>query len=137
MSFPTMNAISHGHVVSGVAAVSDSNNWFTVPAPVDVSGMEFAFGFATTHTAASASNQTVAVHDGNTTGIGTAALFTALDNVSGGTAWTDLTVRRATGTSTTDLDANDVLNLVVTDDGAATGFSAMVSFVYGLPGGVN
>lgn len=138
MSFPSSNAISHGHHNVGAVA-GDANTWFKVPAVVDASGMEFTFALSTTKAAASASVFTVTVNDGGTTGTGASALFTALTNSpSTGTAWTDLTVKNQAGTTATDLDADDVLNLLTTTAGtAATGFTAAVAYIYGKPGAIN
>ena len=57
---------------------------------------------------------------------------------SSGTAWTDITPRKAAGTTTTDLDADDFVNLVTTTAGtAASGYTAMVAYIYGKPAGIN
>ena len=138
MAFPTMNA-NGVTTMNRVAQVGDTNNWFKVIGVVDVSGMEFSFSTATTKAAASASVTTVVCNDGATTGIGTAALFTTITNSpSSGTAWTDITVRNQLGTSATDLDADDVVNLVTTTAGtAASGFSAAVAYIYGKPAVIN
>tara|TARA_Y100000310_G_scaffold260629_2_gene269675 strand:- start:12878 stop:13303 length:426 start_codon:yes stop_codon:yes gene_type:complete len=141
MAFPSNNAISHGNQVSVVAVVGDTQNWYKVPAVVDVTGMEFTFGTSTTKAAdASTSIFTAVANDGATTGVGTSALFTALTNASIGAsnAWTDITVRNVAGSSTTDLDADDVVNLVTTTAGTAiTGFTAAVAYIYGKPGTIN
>lgn len=138
MSFPYMNAVSHGHHNIGAVA-GDSNNWFKAPGVVDVSGMEFTFALATTKAAASASVFTIQCTDGGTTGTAAGALFTAITNSpSSGTAWTDLTVRNQAGTSATDLDADDLVNLVTTTAGtAATGLSVATAYIVGKPGAIN
>lgn len=138
MGLAYMNAISFGHHNIGAVA-GDTNNWFKVPAVVDVSGMEFTFALATTKAAASASVFTAKCTDGATTGVGTADLFTAITNSpSTGTAWTDITVRNQLGTSATDLDADDMVNLVTTTAGtAATGLTAAVAYIFGKPSQIN
>lgn len=138
MAFPTMNAHHHASINTG-ALKSDTYNWFRVPAVVDVSAMEFSFAFTDTHAAASASVFTVAVHDGGPSGTSTGVMLAAITNSpSTGTAWTAITPRSSNGTSTTDLDADDFVNLVtVTGGTAASDLTVMVSYVYGKPAAIN
>lgn len=139
MSFPVMNAHHHGHIASGAAVFGDTNNWFRVQAVVEPSAMELQYALATTKAAASASVFTARATDGGSGGTGTADIHGAVTNSpSSGTAWTDITPRVATGTSATDLDADDYVNLVTTTAGtAATGLVAMATYVYGKPGRAN
>lgn len=137
MSFNYMNA----EVVASFtqAAVATKNtNWFRPVGVVDVSGMEFNLSVDTTKAAASASVLTVTVVDGGATGelvATTAVLFATITNSpSSGTAWTSLTYRRATGTSATDLDADDGVNVVMTTAGtAASGPHFDCSYIIGKP----
>jgi len=138
MAFPSMNANHHASINTG-ALKSDTYNWFRTPAVVDCSGMEFSFAFTDTHAAASASVFTVAVHDGGSAGTSTGVILGAITNSpSSGTAWTSITPRSSAGTTTTDLDADDFVNLVtVTGGTAASDLTVMVSYVYGKPAVIN
>lgn len=134
-----MNAVTHAAVLHDDAVTGDNMNWFKVPAVVDVSGMEFAFSLGTTKAAASASIFTMTVVDGGTgvTVATTGALFSTITNSSGDSAWTALTPRMSNGTSSTDLDADDFVNMNSSTAGtAATGAFASVSYIYGKPASI-
>ena len=135
-----MNAVTHAAVLHDDAVTGDNMNWFKVPSVVDVSGMEFAFSLGTTKAAASASIFTMTVVDGGATGelvATTASLFSTITNSSGDSAWTALTPRTSNGTSSTDLDADDYVNMNSSTVGtAATGAFASVSYIYGKPASI-
>jgi hypothetical protein len=134
-----MNAVTHAAVLHDDAVTGDNMNWFKVPLVVDVSGMEFAFSLGTTKAAASASIFTMTAVDGATgaTVATTGALFSTITNSSGDSAWTALTPRTSNGTSSTDLDADDYVNMNSSSVGtAATGAFASVSYIYGKPASI-
>ena len=160
MSLPVMNS----HVVSTMISVSgvggDAGHqfvptiqipMFSTPGVVDVSGMEFAIalviegGSTFTQTIASgASTVEFQFGDAGTSATGTASgnhLISADDlsnTITGG--WTVHEARMAVGTSTTDLDADDWVNLhVVANTSAVGGVGALTmkaAFVYGKPGAI-
>ena len=138
MAMPANNAITLGWGDLAVVGSQD-NAWFKVPAVVDVSGMEFIFALGTTKAAASASTFSVQVEDGGSTGTASGVMFSRLTNSpSTGTAWTLGTVRAATGTTATDLDADDVVSISTISGGtAASGFAAAVAYIYGKPAVIN
>jgi hypothetical protein len=165
MSFPAANA----HVVAsslGYGRGNSDNNalgpafelvshpLFQVPAVVDVSGMELAI--ATQLDGLTGTGQTIASgtttllykpHDGNTNAGGATGnnnFFAATDFSNSATGTSSWTVAhgamRAVGTSTTDLDADDWVNLDVA--AALTGaighgaIAVSVAFIYGKPAAV-
>ena len=136
MSFNYTNAHTNSQAVTG-AQGSANINWFKVSGVVDVTAMEFTFGLGTTEAAASASIKTFTVVDGGATGelvATTAALTASQANATADSNWTAVTPRRATGTSSTDLDADDYVNVVYTDVGTATtGAHTGASWIYGKP----
>jgi hypothetical protein len=122
---------------------------FSTPGVVDVSGMEFAIalimegGSTFTQTIASgASTVVLNFGDAGTAAAGAASGNHLLSNdtfsnsVTG--AWTIHGANMAVGTSTTDLDADDWVNLhVVANTSAVAGVGALTmkaAFVYGKPG---
>jgi hypothetical protein len=156
--FPTLNAFSVSRLVAktGISTATGFGNrlstgqfnLFSVPGVVDVSGMEFSMGVAYDSTGNtpglvastnSASSTTVTFSDGGPTGDATAAhsLFTA---ISATTAWTTHVPRDVTGTSATDLDADDWVNFRVTVESTtvsgANAFDLAVAYVYGKPGSI-
>ena len=166
MSFPAANA----HVVAsslgygrgnsdsnaaGTAFELVSHPLFQVPAVVDVSGMELAI--ATQLDGLTGTGQTIATgsttllykpHDGNTNAggaTGNNSFFAATDFSNSATGTSSWTVAhgamRAVGTSTTDLDADDWVNIHVnTAVSGTTGAGAAdynVAYLYGKPGGIN
>ncbi len=141
MSFAYLNANTIGSVRFTGAVAATNANWFRVPAVVDVSGMEFAFGLGTTKAAASASIFTLTIVDGGASGdaVATTAVLaaTATNGPSTGTAWTINKPRTVAGSSATDLDADDYVNLVPTTAGsAASVLVTMAAFIYGKPAGI-
>ena len=159
MSFNYMNANNvQGCLVgfeqaSGNSVFSKPYPLFDVSQPVDVSGMEMAF--VNTRDGSTVGTQTMVTgastvilkpYDGNTTAgaaSGNNALFAATDYTNAPTGAGSFTVVhgavKATGTSTTDLDADDWVNLDVTNITGAGGFGTLgfsAFFVHGIPGSV-
>jgi hypothetical protein len=136
MSFNYNNSQTNSQAVTGAQGTVNVN-WFKVAGVVDVSAMEFTFGLGTTEAAASASIKTFTVVDGGATGelvATTAALTASQANATADSNWTAVTPRRATGTSSTDLDADDYVNVVYTDVGTATtGAHIGATYIYGKP----
>lgn len=158
MSFPYMNV----HTVSKTlwspnSASADPHlqmqsgqfNWFSVPAVVDVSGMEFSIAVewdATIGNARGAATGAAVIElgasDGGPTGDATtvAVLFTDLNNTPTSQFAANVPVDVA-GTSGTDLDADDWVNIHVnTAVSGTTGAGAAnynVAYIYGKPGGVS
>ncbi len=159
MSFPYMNAMSVSRAVVGkppqstvtmFELASGQYNLFSVPGVVDVSAMEFDLGarygagtgaaFGITTAAATAE---VNASDGGPSGDATtvAALFSLITN----TVTTGFTLANkpqgVAGTSTTDLDADDWVNLHLnTGSSAGTALGSIdvgVAFIYGKPAGIN
>ena len=160
MAFPVMNAqvvsrlVGEGNINNTVTHIvkeltTGAHNLFSVPAVVDVSGMEFSLGVVSDNTDGSAglaaetgaSAFRPAMSDGGTAGVGTAILFDNSGGLSSSAVYTAYTPHYATGTSTTDLDADDWVNLRVTSNGATVagaGFvNTQVSYVYGKPGSIS
>ena len=160
MSFPAMNALSVFGLFSNHAtwATAESSahvemitgpfNLITVPGVVDVSGMEYAFGVETDGAGAAGlgasthdnSLFSVALTDGGPTGDNTTvtALATA---ITSSTAFTDTVPRDVSGTSSTDLDADDWVNFHVVGQpttvvGAAS-VGVHLNFIYGKPASIN
>ena len=136
-------ATSHASLISAEYPV------FMVGRPVDVSGMEVAIGVilaaATAGQAGIASGTTTVVfkpYDGGTSASAASdnnELFAVTDfsnSITGG--WTTHQARKAVGTSTTDLDADDWVNLDVAANLSTSGGvgSAILAafFIYGVPG---
>lgn len=158
MSFPTMNAITvakrflagSSDTTSAVLCsqiATGPNNFLSVPAVVDVSGMEYSFAvFADSISGApglaagTASAASLALSDGGATGDNTtvAALATAITST---TAFVDTVPRDVTGTTATDLDADDWVNFhvtVATTTTAGVGQAEVaLAFIYGKPGSIN
>lgn len=163
MSYPYTNAISIGGVLPapqgavatcGLSPISGEYPLFNVSSPVDASGLEFAIvnimdaTTAGTQTMATGATTVVAKpYDGATTAAaasGNNELFAATDfsnTVTGANSWTGAhAAAKHVGTSTTDLDADDWVNLdwavVLTGTGGIgdTGWAAF--FVHGVPGSV-
>ena len=161
MSLPVMNS----HVVNTMVTLTGIGGGgtaipflptlqipiFSTPGVVDVSGMEFAAAMvieaATTLTqdlASGASTVVLNFGDAGTAAAGAASGNHLLSNdtfsnsVTG--AWTIHGANMANGTSTTDLDADDWVNLhVVANTSAVGGFGAVTmkaAFVYGKPGAI-
>lgn len=159
MSFPAMNAMqAMRYIATGRASTTTGFapnvptgpiNVMSVPAVVDVSGMEWsivlesdaASGTPTLEAStADASRLTVTLTDGGPTGDNTAVavLATAISNTA---AFGDTVPRDMTGSSTTDLDADDWVNFSVTLNpttvpGMGTGY-INVQFIYGKPAAIN
>jgi hypothetical protein len=163
MSFPVMNA----HVSSSQVFDIDDNGATTMPslatvqqypifaAPgvVDVSGMEFHIaihrGTATATVvaqamASAASTVSIVYGDGGTTATGDAGANIMVGGaqfsngaVDGG--WGAHQAVKAAGTTTTDLDADDWINMQAIEN--ATGLLGAVqagaAFIYGKPGAIN
>lgn len=141
MGFSYMNAETLATQLHDDAVTGENMNWFRVPAVVDVTGMEFAYGLGNTKAAGSASIFTITAVDGGSTGDAvatTAVLHATLSNgPSTATAWTVLVPRSVAGSASADLDADDYVNLVTTTAGtASTGLTAMVSYIYGKPANI-
>ena len=161
MSLPVMNS----HVVNTMVTLTGIGGGgtaipflptiqipsFSTPGVVDVSGMEFAAAMvieaATTLTqdlASGASTVEFQFGDAGTSATGTASgnhLINADDlsnTVTGG--WTVHEAKMAVGTSTTDLDADDWVNLhIVANATGVAGVGALTvkaAFVYGKPGAI-
>jgi hypothetical protein len=161
MAFPVMNAqvvsrlVGEGNLVNTVTHIVDglttgAHNLFSVPAVVDVSGMEFSLGVVSDNTDGSAglaaevgtSAFRPVMSDGGSGGVDTAVLFdSSTGGLSSSTVYTAYTPKDAAGTSTTDLDVDDWVNLRVTTNGAtvagAGNVNTQVAYVYGKPGAIN
>ena len=158
MSFPYANEHSASVTLFGVASEATTSPMlkalaypgFEVPRAVDVSGMELAvaIGSAAATTAANsiASGTTTVVvkpYDGATSASAATdnnELFAVTDfsnSLTGG--WTAHQGRKAVGTSTTDLDADDWVNIdVAANISGAAGIGELIVaafFLYGVPGG--
>jgi hypothetical protein len=128
---------------------SGQYNLFSVPAVVDVSAMEFSIGVEWDATIANARGAVtgaavieIGASDGGPTGDATsvAALFTDLNNTPTLQFAANVPVDVA-GSSTTDLDADDWVNMHVgTNVSGTTGagaFNYSVAYIYGKPSGIN
>lgn len=161
MAFPIMNAEVNSMALQGkqvvtisplpeVATSAVGYPILDIPAVVDVSGMEFGMtvllggGSTATQTIASgASTVEMIFSDSGSTGTTTPADLhggdTFSNTVTGG--WTVGLVRTGLGTSTTDLDADDVVSLhVVANLTGAAGIGQVglkVAFIYGKPGAIS
>lgn len=163
MSFAYMNAYSaqgelappQGAVSScGLTQVSGEYPLFQVAAPVDVSGIEMALvnlmDATSVGTQAMATGTTTVVlkpYDGATTAAAASdnnELFAVTDfsnSATGTNSWTGAhNAMKATGTSTTDLDADDWINLdaaiVLTGAGGMGHIGWNAYIVHGIPGTV-
>ena len=157
MSFPYMNEDSvsvtlvdlGGTATPQLGLLPQAFPAFEMARPMDVSGMELAIAVghdaSTGVTKSIASGTTTVVfkpYDGGTSATnatGTNNLFAVTDfsnSITGG--WTVHQARKAVGTSTTDLDADDWVNLDVAANLSGTGgFGEVVMsayFIYGTPG---
>ncbi len=137
------NATTLGSVTCGLLA-SGPMNFLSVPAVVDVSGMEYSIGVFADNAGAdglaaqSASIVSLALSDGGATGDATAVAVLATAITNSTTAWTSTIPRDVTGTSATDLDADDWINFHVTTQAATVAGAGQVdvaiAFIYGKPG---
>ena len=142
---------------STVGPISGEYPLFQVSSPVDASGMEMAFvclldatTVGTQVLATAASTVVLKPYDGNTTAAAASdnnELFNVIDfsnsgaSVIAGQSWSAAhNSMKATGTSTTDLDADDWVNLdVAANITGAGGFGVIgytAFFVHGVPGAV-
>jgi hypothetical protein len=159
MSFPSMNAKSVAIRVSGATSTTTTgvmgalatgpHNLLSVPAPVDVSGMEWSFSVAADSitgangmelSTADASRLQITLADGGPTGDATATAILAAV-ISNTVAFVDTVPRDVTGTSTTDLDADDWVNLQITAQPGTIAGAGIVhvntNYIYGVPGAIN
>lgn len=161
MAFPTMNALSVARLmtrgtVGTTSGIVESlptlpHNIFSVPAVVDVSGMEFSVGALADASSgtpgfAAATNEASALQitfsDGGATGdaTGRAVLFAATD-MTNTVEFEARAPHDNTGTSATDLDADDWVNFWVRQQATSTAamaqFDVEVSYVYGKPGAIS
>lgn len=164
MAFPTMNAHHASTLLTNGRALGASLNkaeilslsypLFKVQAPVDVSGMELAIATHldsnTTNVQTIASGTTTVVykpHDGATNAGGATdnnEIFAVTDfsnSATGAASWTVVHgMMNAVGTSTTDLDADDWINLDIAVNTTGVGHGVVeisALFVLGVPGAVN
>lgn len=164
MAFPTMNArvatplLNHGWETGNSGNKVELHNiehgLFQVPAVVDVSGLELAIAMVVdastglTQTIASgATTLTFKPYDGNTNASAATdnnELFAAEDFSNSNTGSSSFTVvhgaMRAVGTSTTDLDADDWVNIDILNPTGAGGFGVgqvSAAFIYGKPAVIN
>ncbi len=161
MSFPTMNAKSVARVIIGSTAASPTGilellptgqyNIFSAPGVIDASGMEFSVGVrhdnssGTAGLAASTADASVvniAFRDGGASGDNATAdnLF-APTTLTNSTAFVANVPKDKTGTTATDLDADDWVNYAqaanpTTVAGGAV-YDVVVNYIYGKPGGIN
>lgn len=165
MAFPYLNAHTFSQSIGNLSQVANTttpflatglHNMAQLPDVVDVSGMEFAFALQSTAiTGAPARFLVTAVStaafvmaDGGQCGSGGAVLFSATsagvnpwsntNDGSLGSAASPNQPRDAAGTSTTDLDADDWLNLkvVVNALGLVGIVNLTASYIYGKPGSI-
>ena len=165
MAFPVMNAEIVDTLLNSGRTLGASYNkaelqaisvpMFQVVAVVDVSGMEMAI--ATQLDASTANTQTIASgtttvvykpHDGNTNGGGATdnnEFFAVTDfsnSATGAASWTVVHgAMRAVGTTTTDLDADDWVNMdmaIVGTGAVGQGVCAVTAaFIFGKPAAIN
>jgi hypothetical protein len=158
MSFPYMNSMQQSRLFwSPASASADPHlqmqsgqyNFASVPGVVDVSAMEFSIAVEWDATIANArglvtgaSVAELGASDGGPTGDATtvSALFADLTNAVTARWLANVPVDVA-GTSTTDLDADDWVNIHVnTAVSGTTGAGAAdysMSYIYGKPAGIN
>jgi hypothetical protein len=158
MAFPSNNA----EIAARLFANNDENaatghftlatgqhNWFSTPGVIDVSGMEIAMsmeqdsntGILKT-TASAASTAVFTLSDGGPTGDATgAAVLVSGDSFSNSlTGGFDANIPiDATGTSATDLDADDWVNFraIQNASGIVGAMNVTVAYIYGKPGVIN
>lgn len=161
MAFPYMNAASLSQPLFGLAGnvltpvlslVAGNYNIASLPAVVDVSGMEFSVGVvskADTTTlsggiAGGTGSSTVVVTfvDGGPTGDATGvAVLMDNDKFSNSAVFTAQVPRDQVGTALTDLDADDWVNFrVVANLTGAGGIGAVqiaIAYIYGKPAVIN
>ena len=156
MAFPSNNAEIAGRLFGNVAnnavtthafLLTGQHNWFSTPAVIDVSGMEIAMSIeqeaATTITrttaGGAASTAVFTLSDGGASGDATgAAVLVSGDSFSNSItgAFPINYPIDATGTSTTDLDADDWVNFraIANATGLVGTMSVTAAYVYGKPG---
>ena len=159
MSFPYMNAMSVSRLLTQTYSndnptshsmlTTGQHNLFSVPGVVDVSAMEFsmllsalASTLLTRVLASAASTAVVTFSDGGAAGDATAAaVLFSQDSMSNSltNAFLHNIPVDATGTSSTDLDADDWVNFRVVQNATSLigGVNAVASYIYGKPGGIN
>lgn len=161
MAFPTMNAKTIAGWIQGAtvasttditeALITGQHNMFSLPGAVDVSGMEFSVGVladALSGTPGKAADATdasltaISFSDGGPSGDATTvAELYAATSFTTSVAFAANVPRDATGSSTTDLDANDWVNLYIktkpTTVAGIAAYNIEASYVYGKPGSIN
>ena len=161
MAFPTTNANSIAlwlqratvATTTGVveAVITGQHSLFSLPGVVDVSGMEFSVGVladAISGTpgkdadAVDASLTAIAFSDGGPTGDATTvAELYAATSFTTSVAFALNVSRDSSGTSTTDLDADDWVNFYLktkpTTVAGIAQYNVEASYIYGKPGAIN
>ena len=159
MSFPYMNAQEVARLFwSPASASADPHlqmqsgqyNMFSVPSVVDVSAMEFSIAVEWDATIGNARGSAsgdgvveLGASDGGPTGDATtvALLFADISDSASLAIFAANIPADVAGTSTTDLDADDWVNIHVnTAVSGTTGAGAAdynVAYIYGKPGGIN
>ncbi len=165
MSYPYVNGMNAAGVLGSTLSTGSPTGFiaggyplFQVSSPVDVTGLEFAIaGHGAAGTALLAAQATAGdtvnmqPYDGTTTASGvtgnnplivTVSAAAGFGNsISGTNSWTGKhAARKSIGTSTTDLDADDWVNLDVQANLTGAGGFGEIAwtafFVHGVPGGV-
>lgn len=158
MAYPYINAMNAKGRIIGIAPTGPgilAGNYplFDVSAPVDSSGMELAFvsqvDNSTVGSQAMATGTTTVVlkpYDAATTAQGATTatpLFAKTDfsnSATGANSWTGShNAMKGVGTTTTDLDADDWVNVEVANITGTAGFGVIgwtAFFVHGVPGSV-
>ena len=160
MAFPTQNANSIAlwlqratvATTTGVveAVIVGQHSLFSLPGVVDVSGMEFSVGVladAISGTpgkdadATDGSLTAIAFSDGGQTGATTVAELYAATSFTTSVAFAVNVSRDSSGTSTTDLDADDWVNFYLktkpTTVAGIAQYNVEASYIYGKPGAIN
>ena len=160
MAFPTQNANSVAlwlqratvATTTGVveAVIVGQHSLFSLPGVVDVSGMEFSVGVladAISGTpgkgadATDASLTAIAFSDGGPSGDGSVAELYAATSFTTSVAFAVNVSRDSSGTSTTDLDADDWVNFylktIPTTVAGIAQYNVEASYIYGKPGAIN
>lgn len=169
MAFPTMNAqVVSGFLGGSIGAVTTNqlellagtmvHSFFKVPAVVDASAMEFGAAIgarwgtaaSVTSIASGVSTITFVMADGGSSGTaaGSSNHLTIDDPVSTAAGfdnksqlWQNGEIVSVTGSSTTDLDADDVVGVhLVANLTTAAGFGHMritTAYIYGKPAAIN
>jgi hypothetical protein len=157
MGFPYMNAITvngsfqaaNAPTTTGflINLATGPHVFVNVPGVVDVSGMEYSIYVRADNSsgkagigAGTASAASLALVDGGPTGDATTtALLAAV--LTSTVEWEDTVPRDVTGTSATDLDADDWVNFQVSAQPTTTpGVSqadVSLTYIYGKPGAIN